>query len=240
MGARVWRCVAAAGVVVVAAGCTAVRVTPGADLVDGQQVTVTGSGYSPGSPVGVIECVAPADSIDDCASPTARSFSADGQGSFRLGYDVTRILEFGNGVEHDCAVPGSCFLVSVYLHGFQGRAATPLQFRPGPAVSAWPDTALADGQQVQVKGYGYGAGASLGILQCPAGATAPDQCDGRTAQSFSAGADGGFTRQLTVYATLEDAHGVVTDCSAAGRCEVVSVSIHGFQEKASDALDFGT
>jgi hypothetical protein len=222
------------------AGCTApaVDVTPNTDLVDGQDVTVTGSGYSPNSPVGVIECVAPADSIDDCSSETARSLSANDNGGYQIQYDVTRILEFGNGVEHDCAVPDSCFLVSVYPHGFQGRAVSPLQFRPGPAVSVWPDTNLTDGQQVQVKGYGYAPNASVGIEQCRTGAAGQDQCDGRTAQSFSTDANGNFTRQMTVHKVIQDAHGVVTDCSVPDSCVVVSVYVHGFQGLATDGLHF--
>ena len=154
----------------------------------------------------------------------------------QIDYAVTRIVEFGNGVEHDCAVPDSCVLVSVYPHGFKGRAVSTLQFRPGPAVSAWPHAGLAEGQQIQVKGYGYGAGASVGIEQCPTGATAQDQCDGRTAQSLSADDAGSFTRQMTVHRVITDAHGVVTDSAVPGSCVVASVSIHGFADRASDGL----
>lgn len=221
-------------------GCSvpAVTVTPNTDLVDGQEVTVRGSGYSPSSSLGVIQCKAPADGFDDCSGETARSFSANGSGGYQIQYDVTRILEFGNGEEHDCAIPDSCFLVSVYIHGFQGRAAAPLQFRDGPAVSAWPDTNLTDQQQIQVNGYGYGPGSSLGIVQCPTGATSIDRCDGRTADSFSADAEGNYTRQMNVYKVLEDAHGDVTDCAIPDSCVVASVYIHGFQGLATDGLHF--
>jgi Neocarzinostatin family len=221
-------------------GCTvpAVTVTPSTDLVDGQQVTVRGSGYSPNSSLGVIQCKAPADGFDDCSGETARSFSANGSGGFELQYDVTRILEFGNGVEHDCAIPDSCFVVSVYVHGFQGRAAAPLQFRAEPAVSAWPDTNLTDGQDIQISGYGYAPNSSLGIVQCPTGATSIDRCDGRTADSFSADAAGNYVRRMVVYKQIQDAHGVVTDCSVADACVVASVYVHGFQGLATDGLHF--
>ena len=133
-------------------------------------------------------------------------------------------------------MPDSCLLVSVYPHGFKGRAVSTLQFRPGPAVSAWPHAGLAEGQQIQVKGYGYGAGASVGIEQCPTGATAEDQCDGRTAQRPLADDAGSFTRQMTVHRVITDAHGVVTDCAVPGELLVVSETIHGFADRASDGL----
>jgi hypothetical protein len=220
-----------------AAGET-VTVTPDAGLVDGQSVTVRGAGYSPNAPVGIIQCRAPALGFDDCSGETARSFSADGSGGFQRGYTVTRILEFGNGVEHDCAVPDSCFLVSVYIHGFQGRAAAPLHFAADYAVSAWPDTNLTDGQEIQVKGYGYGAHSSVGVIQCPTGADAIDECDGRTADSFSADADGSFTRRMAVQRVVVDAHGVETDCAVPGSCVVAGMYVHGFQGLATDDLHF--
>ena len=110
---------------------------------------------------------------------------------------------------------------------------------PTPSVSVTPDTGLADGQSVTVTGSGYGANASVGIVQCPAGATSIDLCDGRTADSFSADASGGYTRQATVYEVITDAHGTVTDCgSAAGACVIASVYVHGFQGLATAPLAF--
>jgi Neocarzinostatin family len=216
----------------------AVTVTPSTGLVDGQTVTVRGSGYSPNASVGIIQCRAPADGFDDCSGETASSFSADGSGGFVRAHPMTRILEFGNGVEHDCAIPDSCFLVSVYIHGFQGRAAAPLHFAADYAVSAWPDTNLTDGQEIQVKGYGYGAHSSVGVIQCPTGADAIDECDGRTADSFSADADGSFTRRMAVRRVAVDAHGVETDCAVPGACVVAGMYVHGFQGLATDDLHF--
>jgi len=110
---------------------------------------------------------------------------------------------------------------------------------PTPAVSVSPATGLSDGQTVTVTGSGYGSDASLGIVQCPAGATSQDLCDGRTAQSFSADANGGYVKSATVYEVITDAHGTVTDCGAApGACVVASVYIHGFQGLATAPLAF--
>ena len=109
---------------------------------------------------------------------------------------------------------------------------------PVPTVSVSPATGLADGQTVTVTGRGYSANAPVGILQCPADATSPDRCDGRTADSFSTDASGGFSRSAVVHRVITDAHGVTTDCGTAGACAVISVYIHGFQGRAAAPLAF--
>jgi hypothetical protein len=115
------------------AGCDlgpAVSVTPSTDLVDGQAVTVRGRGYTPNSSLGMIQCVAGADSIDDCDGQTATSFSADAAGGFVKQFTVVRVIEHNVGQHTDCAAPGSCVVASVYIHGFQGLATARLHFRP--------------------------------------------------------------------------------------------------------------
>jgi hypothetical protein len=125
-----------AGLVVAAsfAACTtgpAVSVTPNTSLVDGQVVTAKGRGYTPNSSLGMIQCVAGADSIDDCDGQTATSFSADAQGGFRKQFTVRRVIEHNSGQQTDCAAqPDACVVASVYIHGFQGLATATLQFLP--------------------------------------------------------------------------------------------------------------
>lgn len=109
---------------------------------------------------------------------------------------------------------------------------------PVPTVAVSPATGLTDGQTVTVTGSGYSASAPVGILQCPADATSPDRCDGRTADSFSTDAAGRFTRSAVVHRVITDAHGVVTDCGTAGACAVLSVYVHGFQGRAAAPLAF--
>jgi len=126
--------VSAAGLLAVAglAGCAtgpAVSVTPSTGLVDGQVVTANGSGYTAESSLGMIQCVAGADSIDDCDGLTATSFSADAQGRFRKPITVRRVITHNVGQTTDCAAaPGTCVVASVYIHGFQGLATAKLTF----------------------------------------------------------------------------------------------------------------
>jgi hypothetical protein len=116
------------------AGCTsgpAVSVTPSTGLADGQVVTAKGSGYTANSSLGMIQCVAGADSIDDCDGSTAMSFSADAQGGFRKPFAVKQVISHNVGQTTDCATaPGTCVVASVYIHGFQGLATAKLTFAP--------------------------------------------------------------------------------------------------------------
>lgn len=109
---------------------------------------------------------------------------------------------------------------------------------PGPAISVSPSTGLTDGQVVVVTGGGYAPSSSLGMVQCVAGADSIDDCDGRTATSFSADANGGFRKPLTVHRTIQHNVGQTTDCSRPAACIAVSVYIHGFNTPARHPLQF--
>jgi hypothetical protein len=116
-----------------AAACTtgpSISVAPSTGLVDGQAVTVTGRGYAPNSSLGMVQCVAGADSIDDCDGRTATSFSADATGGYRRPLTVHRTIQHNVGQTTDCSRPGACIVASVYIHGFQGLATHPIQFHP--------------------------------------------------------------------------------------------------------------
>ena len=107
----------------------AVSVTPSTNLVDGQTVTVTGSGYSANATVGVVECPTGAYSLDDCDSETAHTLSTDDRGRFSTTVVVKSTINDGHDVGIDCTVRRSCVIASVYVHGFQGLATAPLEFK---------------------------------------------------------------------------------------------------------------
>ena len=123
---------AALGLIAATSGCATspviISVSPQRDLVDGQVVTVTGAGYAPNSSLGMVQCVAGADSIDDCDGRTATSFSADANGGFSKPLTVHRVIRHNVGQETDCAEPDACVVASVYIHGFQGPAFASLHF----------------------------------------------------------------------------------------------------------------
>jgi hypothetical protein len=124
----------AAAVMAVAglAGChqaPTVTATPASDLLDGQEIRVRGGGYSANATIGVVQCPAAADSLDDCDNDTAKTLSTDANGHFSTTMSVKRTIVDGHSVSTDCgASPGACVVVSVYVHGFADKAAAPLSF----------------------------------------------------------------------------------------------------------------
>jgi hypothetical protein len=62
--------------------------------------------------------------------------------------------------------------------GFRGFGSAVQPSNPsGRSVTATPDSALRDGQQIQVSWRGFTPGSSLNILQCTGNATGPPDCD---------------------------------------------------------------
>jgi hypothetical protein len=123
--------VAATGGFAACHGGPHVSVSPNTGLVDGQTVTVRGSGYAPNSSLGIVQCPTGADSIDDCDGRTAHSFSADAAGNYVQPLTVLKVIRRSSiGEATDCSVPGNCIVASVYIHGFQGLATAPITFAP--------------------------------------------------------------------------------------------------------------
>src|SRR5262245_42728111 len=80
-------------------------VTPDSDLVSGDRVTLTGSGFTPGL-VGVCELVLDATpGREDCG--IVASFSADANGEFSGQFTIRRFLETSSAGPVDCAAPSA-------------------------------------------------------------------------------------------------------------------------------------
>ena len=79
-------------------------VTPSTDLVDGQVVTITAAGYTPGTTVFVATCPPGAVIPTDCDTGHYLSQTADDAGVVTIPYDVRRVLLGGIAGPLDCAV----------------------------------------------------------------------------------------------------------------------------------------
>ncbi len=137
---RTIRTLAAFGVVVIgsflvgvspaSAGGPSISVTPSTGIVDGQTVTVSGTGFTVGTPtiLELIECanvVSPVIADCDTATFEASLISVD---DFVQTYTATRLISTANQGSLDCAVPGTCVLGAAagYI-GFQAADA-PITF----------------------------------------------------------------------------------------------------------------
>lgn len=204
-----------------------VTVTPGTDLVDGQLVTVDGSGFTDVAFVGIFQC-AKGLGIDGCDLSTAvPEFDFDA-GTFSEPYYLSALLDTDAG-PIDCRTHADgCRLVVNERFALAGSARADLGFDPAgplappPTVQVDPDTDLVDRQVVHVTASGFRPEEPVVIGQCPAGATDPtEECGGEIAFA-QADDQGEVSEDVTVRAVFRTYFGsgsAETDCRTTA-CEV--------------------
>lgn len=144
-----------------AASAPSLSVDPPVGLVDGQHVTVTGTGFAAGSRVAVHQCRSAPVGLVDCDLGTVTTAAVDDDGGFTLRHRVFAVIhDWGNQI--DCRVPPGCVLATDV--GFDGGAsvvAAPIAFDPGaallppPTITVTPGEDLVDGRTVTVEGHGF-------------------------------------------------------------------------------------
>jgi hypothetical protein len=212
-------------------------VSPDTDLSVGDTVTVTGSGFSPFVSVTLRMCPTEVDP-GLCTQPFGSSgvvtVSADGDGAFETGFDVSRFVPFpGDSGTYDCAT-GSC---SVAADSRTGTTAAPVSFAPPTEVlQVTPATNLQDDQVVQVIGSGFPPEVGVAVLNCiPAGAfSAFSDCDLEHTTSLTTSASGTFTSDHTV-----DRFVLGQDCLLT-ECEVTAVFLSNGTVAARLGITFAT
>ncbi|HVW82291.1 MAG TPA: neocarzinostatin apoprotein domain-containing protein [Mycobacteriales bacterium] len=202
--------VAAAAFAVPLAATTAnaatATITPSAtdNLTNGQVITLSGSGFSAGASIGVIECATATPSQTnpsaDCNTAGAKVVTADGTGSFS-GASVT--LEAGAVGTSGATCPaktagGKCYLIAANVANPAEAAEVALTF--APVITVTPSTGLKNGQQVIVSGYGFPAGLKAYVVECanPPGQTT---CDASSVQQPTTDANGTFSNVALTVAT---------------------------------------
>lgn len=137
-------------------------IDPPGTLVNGQVVTVTGTGFLPGGPLLVRErCYyAP-----DCGARVV----PDAAGRFTLTYRVQDVLD-GYHSRVDCRGVGWCALRVVEPDTWIEIAQAPLTFAPDgeEVVTVRPSTGLEDGDVVRVDATGLNRGHGVEVNQCVA------------------------------------------------------------------------
>lgn len=213
------------------------------DLTDGQEISVTGDGFTPGASLVVYQC-ATADfrGTVDCDPGTANHVTVDADGSLAIRQRVFAVIDgwFGSGV--DCRQPGRCMLATDISFRQPGVAVTAsLTFDPAaaeqlPEVSVSPGAELIDRQVVRVEGQGFlrAERPLVRIYQCgiePEWET--EVCRFGPNQTVDLGEDGTFAAELQVSATfVDDELSSTVDCrTSAARCFLRAVAA-GFNKTA--------
>jgi hypothetical protein len=230
-------------------------VDPAVDLVDGDLVHVTGTGWPAGDDVYFSLCRTGATAFSDCARPAVDGAHVDAQGELDTDVGVRSRLRLGlrdDGDELDCRVD-ACSLVATSGDGFRRSADAPLAFAPDGgvvdiAVRVTPSAGLRSGQRVTVEGEGY-PDTTMTAIQCLASAETIYQCDfdtwvgighGSGDDFFSPRRDptsAPFSGRFVVVEKLILGNGRRVDCSLTP-CAVVVADDPDFDVTGRAAIDF--
>ncbi|HEY5265327.1 MAG TPA: neocarzinostatin apoprotein domain-containing protein [Acidimicrobiales bacterium] len=178
------------GVVTAGAAGATIAVTPSTALLNGQQVVVTGSGFSPGATVAIVECLATATTIAGCDVPSAPVTAVvNTDGTLPSTNFAVSTGTIGNGTCGTSATDLNCAVVVGSLTGTL-LADSLVTFALVPTVSATPATGLKSGGSVTITGSNFTAGLSVYAVECLASATGQSGCDLATATPVTVGTDG--------------------------------------------------
>ncbi|HET6953781.1 MAG TPA: neocarzinostatin apoprotein domain-containing protein, partial [Acidimicrobiales bacterium] len=220
-----------------------VTVTPDAGLLDGEAVTVTVSGATPGAGLFAAQCLAgvsPSGRGGGCLYNDSASAPADATGSATLTLRVdARFVDDVTGQVVDCRVPGTCAVT--VSDEFLNEVGAPLVFAPDaplappPVMTVSPADDLVDRQAVTVDVTGMVWSDWARLVQCAAGTVEPGGCDNETTAYVDV-ADGAFTAELPVSAVIDTWTMGAVDCRVPGSCVLVATSDFGqTPEKAAVA-----
>jgi len=213
-----------------------VTVDPSTGLADGQPVTITGSGFTPGASVGAAECgaaVAQSHSTSDCDLSNAPIVQADSNGTAVIHIRAKATITTPNGGAIDCVTAAEPCIMGMGdtsdLSNPEKQGGGPITFDPNappvppPSVSLTPTGDLVDRQQVAVYATGFLPGEFVSILQCAAQNLDKTPCS----ESFNYGGGGQADPTGAVAFGLTVRRAVRVDnerfdcASAVGACVVV-------------------
>jgi predicted esterase len=214
------------------------------DLVDGQQVMVTGTGFAPGAQVAVHQCRSAPVGPVDCDLGTVTTAEVDDAGGFSLRHRVFVLMNDWAG-QLDCRIAPGCVLAAgVGFDGGTSVVAEPIAFAAGapllppPTVTVTPGGGLVDGGTVTVEGHGFvhresgavvpGPGApTVGLFQCGQGLEDPEpgedpppparflDCRRGPTHRVALDGDGSFRTEIPLSARVLGQVGEPYDCRTA-------------------------
>ncbi len=210
-----------------------VSVEPDSDLVEGQTVTVRGTGFTPGVSVVGTQCwFTPQDrNVEFCNTGDITLGSTTPDGTLELTMQVSQIISVGAGV-FDCTestAEGGCTIAVANLANYDESGGAAIFFTPGdgvapPSFTITRNEDLADGQEIVVQGEGFQPGETVRLVQCVIGGSwSYDACFGiNDVFQTVADADGRISTTLTTQRLLLTRDGY-TDCATEGfGCRLVA------------------
>ena len=220
----------------------ALTVTPSTNLAHLQNVTVSGTGFTPNVSVGWAECKNNnSGDANDCDTAHSGFATTDGSGAFSASFVARRTLHTPNG-DVDCATaPATCNIGAAKITDYTEHAGAPLTFDPNaplpppPTLLAGPLTNLHEGDSVALFGRGFVPNDQVAVVQC----SQPSVQTCQVLQYLPADASGGFITLVQVHRLLATPPFGATDCAdAPDTCQLRAVSISDYDFEAHVFLDF--
>jgi hypothetical protein len=214
------------------------HVTPNSSLRDLDSVIVTGTGFTPGVAVDVVECTRPPAGFPSCDYTTGRAITAGLHGEFSFTFSVRRhIAAFSspNGATNfDCgAIRRSCAL-TIRGSETQPTISRGLTFNPRlsavvPAIIIDPKYDLRDNQSIAVTLHGFTPNQPVRIVECSGEAITENDlsyCDYTTVQTGTPTVSDLRTR-FTVRAVVGGQGGLVDCRTKRGACVLIAAASEG-------------
>ena len=219
-----------------------ITVTPSTLLVQGDTVTVAGSGFPGNSLVGIIQCRLPTAGVQDCNMSSLAYTNTDSAGTFSTSYTPRRIL-YVAGSPTDCAVADACKIGVGDVNDQSITADYPIQFDPAipppppPTLVVTPSTDLLNGQTVTVTGTDYPANSMVALIEClDPPTTDPFNCSYSTATYTMSDGFGSIATPMAVRRIVRF-DGTSTDCATAGACVILS-AVQEIGDGATASIQF--
>jgi hypothetical protein len=214
--------------------------TPASNLHDGQVIAVAGVGFDPDAQVGVVECLTGAVSTGQCDLAGIHFTTTDGSGSLAFEFTVTRVINVGGSLT-DCATPDACILGMEETANQTESATVALSFENvpivPPTVTVTPSTGLLDQQTVEVAGTGYTPGATVALIECPAGSAAVSACDFSTGLFVTADGSGAIDTPYRAVRAIT-VNGASLDCATPMACAVSVGNVDDFDQRSLVPISF--
>ena len=196
-------------------------VTPATGLTNGQKVTITGSGFTPGDSLYATECLTTVTSPADCNVSTATPITVNTDGTLPSTTFTVVTGTVGGATCGTSAADAAGCVIMVANSSEGDRAAAPIAFAvptpTTPSVTVSKTSGLKNGQSVTVTGSGFTPGDSVYVIECLKGASGQAGCDLTTATAVTVNSDG--TLPSTSFK-------VVTGAVATGTCGTTAANAH--------------
>jgi hypothetical protein len=211
---------------------------PSTGLLDGQQISVSGSGFGAHTAIGIVECQAGATDQSACALDTLQPLTSNGSGSFTVTFTAFRMITVGESTI-DCAQQ-SCVLGAADENDVIIAGDTPISFADvaivPPTVTAVPATGLRDEQKITVRGTNYTPNGAIVISECQAPPNEAN-CDFTTVAFVEGSHSGTFSARYRVTRVITPGASPI-DCAQPDACILTAVSADDDTQTASIPIAF--